>query len=51
MLIHDSAMGTNEVKFDLEGGKTQHRREGVRKSRKYLAVVDARTPPMNAHDP
>jgi len=32
MLIHDSAIGIKELKFDF-------------------AVVDANTPPMNAHDP
>ena len=52
MLIHDSAMGINELKFDLWARRAQNlaqRRSGNRG--KYLAVVDAITPPMNAHDP
>ena len=52
MLIQDSATGINELKFDLEGRKTQNQVQRRSKGRgEYLAVVDAITPPMNAQVP
>ena len=53
MLIHDSAIGIKELKFEL-GTKVEKKltiqfTKGRRG--KYLAVVVANTPPMNAHVP
>jgi len=51
MLIHDSATGIKELKFDLEARKAQNLMQPSGKRREYLAVVDAITPPMNAQVP
>lgn len=53
MLIHDSAIGIKELKFELNTKKAStvliRSREG--EIWKYLAVAVAKTPPMNAHVP
>lgn len=51
MLIHDSATGIKEVKFDLKSIKTQPPDTTSKRRRTHFAVVDAITPPMNAQVP